>query len=80
MPGGKNFAKTSGPFKEKAYEETKSVEKHNKISETIFGFVDNFIRRRPSAKLLAVEAHIKFIFNKTSKWLAGKKKKNWNLS
>lgn len=48
---------------------TKSVPTTNTISERDFAKFDRLIREKPHASTLALEAHILFTNNKTSKWL-----------
>ena len=56
-------------------EVTKSVSKTNTISERDFGKLDRYIREKPNAGLLALEAHILFTTNKTASWLDEKSDK-----
>ena len=55
--------------------ETKSVSTTNTVGERDFGKLDRYIREKPNAKLLALEAHIMFTNNKTASWLDGKSEK-----
>lgn len=48
---------------------TRSVEKHNKYSESIFAYLDCLLRFKPHLKTLSAEAYIMFAHNKTKKWL-----------
>ena len=57
--------------KEKVKSET-TVKTTNTISERDFGKLDRLIREKPNASILALEAHILFTNNKTTKWLATK--------
>ena len=47
---------------------TKSVPTTNTISERDFAKFDRLLREKPHASTLALEAHILFTNNKTSKW------------
>ena len=58
--------------KEKVKSETTTVKTTNTISERDFGKLDRLIREKPNASILALEAHILFTNNKTTKWLATK--------
>ena len=53
-------------------EQARSVQKHNKFAERIFGMLDHLIMKRPNATTLANEAFIAFSVNKTSEWLSSK--------
>ena len=53
-------------------QETTSVCPANIISERDFAQLDHLIRKKPSATLLALEAHIMFTNNKTAHWLTQK--------
>ena len=69
LPGGEwDMAMGDAKIKTK----TKSVQKTNTISERDFGKLDRYIREKPNARLLALEAHILFTTNKTAKWLDSK--------
>ena len=52
--------------------ETKSVPQTNTISETDFAQLDRFLREKPNASILSLEAMILFCNNKTAKWLSDK--------
>ena len=65
LPGGK-WEGASGSVRN----QTKSVTKTNTVSERDFAKLDRLLREKPNASLLALEAHILFSTNKTSKWLA----------
>lgn len=64
LPGG-----TYSNPSEKLKEQSKSVVPHNKMSERVFGMLDNFISFRPNASTITNEAFIMFSFNKTAEWL-----------
>ena len=49
--------------------ETKSVPTTNVISERDFGKLDRFLREKPNASTLSLEAMIMFTNNKTASWL-----------
>ena len=53
-------------------EETKSVLKANTISERDFAQLDRFLREKPNASILSLEALILFCNNKTASWLNDK--------
>lgn len=50
-------------------EQTLSAMKHNKLSEFIFGQLNNLPSYRPNASVLANEAYLMYAFNKTNEWL-----------
>ena len=52
--------------------ETKSVPKTNTISERDFAQLDRFLREKPNASILSLEALILFCNNKTASWLNDK--------
>lgn len=54
---------------DKLKDQSKSVVPHNKMSERVFGMLDNFISFCPNASTITNEAFIIFSFNKTSEWL-----------
>ena len=64
LPGGK-FSQPS----EELIRETKSVMKHNKLPEFVFGQLDQLLRYRPNATLLTNEAYLMYSHNKTREWL-----------
>lgn len=66
LPGEK-YANASDNVKK----ESLSTLKHNKLPEFLFGQLDNIVRCRPNASILANEALILYSFNKTSYWLNG---------
>ena len=49
-----------------------SVPKHNNFSETVFGQLDRIMKEKPNISLIASEAYIMFVHNKTIDWLNGK--------
>ena len=53
-------------------QQTKSVRPTNTISERDFALLDRYIREKPNASLLVLEAHILFVNNKTIDWLYNK--------
>ena len=57
---------------EKIINATQSAPKHNKFSETVFGFLDNIMKTKPNMTTISAEAYISFTYNKTSDWLEGK--------
>lgn len=52
--------------------ETTTVQTTNTISERDFAKFDRLLREKPNASTLALEAHILFTNNKTSKWFSTK--------
>ncbi|CAC5376848.1 unnamed protein product [Mytilus coruscus] len=64
LPGGKYFSKPTD-----ISAESKSVLKHNKLSEFFFGQLDFLLRYRPNASLLCNEAYLLYSHNKTEEWL-----------
>lgn len=53
-------------------QQTLSVPKNNKFSETVFGHVDRILNEKPNISTIAQEASIRFTHNKTLKWLETK--------
>ena len=47
------------------YEQTRSVMKHNKLPEFVFGQLDQLLRYRPYATLLTNESYLMYSHNKT---------------
>ena len=43
--------------------------KHNKFSESVFGFMDQLMRSNPNTSTLSAEAYVMFANNKTNAWL-----------
>ena len=56
--------------------ETKSVPTTNVISERDFAKFDRFLRKKPNASTLSLEAMIMFTNNKTASWLNSKTDKD----
>ena len=67
LPGGLHENPTN-----EMREETMSVAKHNKFSESVFAYLDGLMQHKPHIKTLSAEAYIMFALNKTRKWLEGK--------
>ena len=67
LPGGK-FEVITDEMKIKA----QSAQKTNKFAESVFGFLDNLLRKSPNISTVASEACIMFVHNKTLDWLLGK--------
>jgi len=67
LPGGKWYADTTY-MRMKAM----SVQKHNKFSESVFGYLDNLLRKNPNISVLTSEAYIVFTANKTEDWIESK--------
>ena len=65
LPGGKWEGASDSVRRQ-----TKSVTKTNTVSEHDFAKLDRVLKEKPNASLLALEGHILFSTNKTSKWLA----------
>ena len=57
---------------EEMKQQTKSVRPTNAISEWDFALLDRYIREKPNASLLVLEAQILFVNNKTIDWLYNK--------
>lgn len=53
---------------EELIEQTKSVMKHNKLPEFIFGQLDQLLRYRPNSSLLTNESFLIYSHNKTRAW------------
>ena len=64
LPGGKYHNPSA-----RLIAETKSVPTTNVISERDFGKLDRFLREKPNASTLSLEAMIMFANNKTTSWL-----------
>ena len=47
--------------------------KHNKFSESVFGFMDQLVRSKPNISTLSAEAYVMFANNKTNAWLEEKR-------
>ena len=69
LPGGQY---ESVDDKSELYAMAACVPKHNKFAESIFGYVDRLMRRKPNIGLLSAEAYVMFCKNKTADWLASK--------
>ena len=65
LPGGKWEGASDSVRRQ-----TKSVTTTNTVSERDFAKLDQLLREKLNAPLLALKAHILFSTNKTSKWLA----------
>lgn len=63
LPGGK-YWDASDNFRQ----QTRSVAKHNKMPEFIFGQLDHLISFRPNASVLTNDAFLFYSYNKTSQW------------
>ena len=57
---------------EEMIRKTSGAPKHNKFSETVFGFFDQLLRTKPNCQQLAAESYIMFSHNRTSQWLDSK--------
>ena len=64
LPGGMYHDPSAGLIAE-----TKSVPTTNVIRERDFGKLDRFLREKPNASTLSLEAMIMFTNNKTASWL-----------
>ncbi|WAR22590.1 hypothetical protein MAR_016564 [Mya arenaria] len=51
---------------------TASVQKHNKFAESVFGFLDQLLRKKNNVSVISSEAYIMFTANKTQEWLKNK--------
>ena len=58
------------------YAKTMGTPKHNKFSESVFGYVDGLMKNKPNVSILSCEAYVMFSKNKTSDWLNGKSKQD----
>ena len=74
LPGGEYHSMT-----EEQVQETRSVVKHNKLAEELFGQLDRLMGKRPIATILTNEAHIMFKKNRTADWLKSKSQAQQNL-
>uniref|UniRef100_A0A8W8L2R4 Uncharacterized protein n=1 Tax=Magallana gigas TaxID=29159 RepID=A0A8W8L2R4_MAGGI len=53
-------------------EKSRGTSKHNKFAESVFGYLDQLMRKNPNMSILASEAYIMFTSNKTKQWLDAK--------
>ncbi|XP_060592795.1 uncharacterized protein LOC132747429 [Ruditapes philippinarum] len=67
LPGGK-WDEVTPDMRLKAA----STQKHNKFAESVFGYLDNLLRKKPNISVLASEAYIMFTANKTEQWIESK--------
>ncbi|WAR27969.1 LOW QUALITY PROTEIN: hypothetical protein MAR_013673, partial [Mya arenaria] len=51
---------------------TPSVQKHNKFPESVFGFLDQLLKKKSNVSVISSEAYIMFTANKTQEWLKNK--------
>ena len=51
------------------YNRAKSVPKHNKFSESVFGYIDGLMKTKPNVSINSCEAYIMFSKNRTKDWL-----------
>ena len=59
-------------FDENLRQKTRSVPKHNKLSETILRHLDRILREKPTSTLIANEDYVMFIYKKTLEWIREK--------
>ena len=69
LPGGRYGSLENSP---QLQQETKSVAKHNKHSESVFVYADFLKKVKPNDQTLATEAYVLYTFNKTAEWIAAK--------
>lgn len=70
LPGGKWDNVTTDP---EIRQKSSSTAKHNKFSESVFGCLDQLLRKKPNISVLSSEAYIiMFTANKTKEWLSAK--------
>ena len=66
LPDGKFYiAKDNETF----LKQTTSVPRHNKLPETVFGYLDFLIKNCPNSTAIANEAQVMFVFNKTGQFM-----------
>lgn len=53
-------------------EKSRGTSKHNKFAESVFGYLDQLMRKNPNMSILASESYIMFTSNKTKQWLDAK--------
>lgn len=53
-------------------EKSRGTSQHNKFAESVFGYLDQLMRKNPNMSILASEAYIMFTSNKTKQWLDAK--------
>ncbi|XP_071149165.1 uncharacterized protein [Mytilus edulis] len=63
--------KWNNPTEDQKYK-TLATPKHNKFCESVFGYLDRFIREKPNSTVLAMESYVLFCHNKTLEWLSNK--------
>ncbi|CAG2220925.1 unnamed protein product [Mytilus edulis] len=63
--------KWNNPTEDQKYK-TLAIPKHNKFCESVFGYLDRFIREKPNSTVLAMESYVLFCHNKTLEWLSNK--------
>lgn len=67
LPGG-CWENVTADMKEKS----RGTSQHNKFAESVFGYLDQLMRKNPNMSILASEAYIMFTSNKTKQWLDAK--------
>ena len=67
LPKGK-WSKVTDEMRRKS----RGTHKHNKFSESVFGYLDQIMRKSPSITTLSAEAYLMFLANKTGDWLKSK--------
>ncbi|MEW8341024.1 MAG: hypothetical protein AB2708_14345, partial [Candidatus Thiodiazotropha taylori] len=67
LPGGR-WENTTQEMRQKC----SGTQKHNKFSESVFGFLDQLLRKKPNISVLSSEAYVMFTANKTKQWLESK--------
>jgi hypothetical protein len=67
LPGGKWDEVTPDTILKEA-----STQKHNTFAKSVFGYLDNLLRKKSNISVLASEAYIMFTANKTEQWIESK--------
>ena len=67
LPGG-CWSEVTEPMKEKSV----GTQKHNEFAESVFGYLDNLLRKNPNISMITSEAFIMFSASKTDEWLQSK--------
>lgn len=67
LPGGKWENVT-----EEMRRKSQGTSKHNKFAESVFGYLDQLLRKNPNISVLASESYVMFTLNKTKACLGAK--------
>jgi hypothetical protein len=59
-------------------DKSRGTSKHNKFAESVFGYLDQLMRKNQNLSVLSSEAYIMFTANKTKQWLETKSEEDKN--